>query len=132
VDILDSDGSGSVSTVELREGLLLCSAELGVAGGIVDCKLKVREVQQWLRNRIEPQLHIVQDLIMAIHEQRHQEQAKIQKTLDRLLEHHPLNSNAGSTEEKSGKEIPLSIPKTLPSAPAFTQGTERTIREVWL
>jgi hypothetical protein len=66
VDIVDADGSGMVSTAELREGLLLCSGDLAVSGGVVDCKLKVREIQQWLRNKMEPRLHSVEHMLIKL------------------------------------------------------------------
>lgn len=63
VEIFDSDGNGRVTTAELREGLTLCCDPLEY-GDIVDCKLKVRVMQQWLVNRIEPQLRLIQDLLV--------------------------------------------------------------------
>lgn len=70
IDIADADGSGVVSTAELKEGLLLCCGDLAMSGGIVDCRLKVREIQQWLRNKIEPKLHIIQNMLVHIDQQR--------------------------------------------------------------
>eukprot|EP00746_Dinoflagellata_sp_MGD_P156959 gnl/MRDRNA2_/MRDRNA2_86041_c0_seq1.p1 gnl/MRDRNA2_/MRDRNA2_86041_c0~~gnl/MRDRNA2_/MRDRNA2_86041_c0_seq1.p1 ORF type:complete len:930 (-),score=152.34 gnl/MRDRNA2_/MRDRNA2_86041_c0_seq1:94-2544(-) len=64
IDILDADGSGSVSTAEMREILILCSANIGFPGDVVDCKLKVREMQQWLKNKVEPQLQILQTTLI--------------------------------------------------------------------
>merc|ERR1712224_159123 len=65
VDVLDADGSGSVSTAELRDGLLLCKGQ-PLAKDLVDCRLKMHELQHWMHLRLEPHLQILQDMMLAI------------------------------------------------------------------
>lgn len=86
VDIVDADGSGMVSTGELREGLLLCSGDLAMSGGIVDCKLKVREIQQWLRNKVEPQLRVIQEMILHIKQDHFRDKDQQEEKLGKLVE----------------------------------------------
>eukprot|EP00746_Dinoflagellata_sp_MGD_P090663 gnl/MRDRNA2_/MRDRNA2_35824_c0_seq1.p1 gnl/MRDRNA2_/MRDRNA2_35824_c0~~gnl/MRDRNA2_/MRDRNA2_35824_c0_seq1.p1 ORF type:complete len:919 (+),score=169.15 gnl/MRDRNA2_/MRDRNA2_35824_c0_seq1:220-2757(+) len=67
IDIIDADGSGAVSSEELRKGLLMCVYRgLPQAHDLVDCRLKMREVQQWLHHHLEPQMHIVTDMLKSI------------------------------------------------------------------
>lgn len=81
IEILDSDGSGKVSTHELRDGLLQCSEDLGLSGGVVDCKLKVKEIQQWLRNQMEPQVQLVQDMLRSFERNQRDENRDVKNEL---------------------------------------------------
>merc|ERR1712125_227545 len=51
-------GSGVVTTVELNEGLLRCR-DPPRAHEILEVRLRVREMQQWLRTRMKPELHSI-------------------------------------------------------------------------
>merc|ERR1711871_245932 len=51
---------------ELQEGLLLVTMPNSVVpGNTMDTLLKVRETQHWLRERMEPQLQQMQQLLVA-------------------------------------------------------------------
>jgi hypothetical protein len=62
-DVIDSDGSGVVTSAELHEGLLLCRGPPS-SHDIVGCRLQVREVQQLLKNHIEPKTRIIHDQLV--------------------------------------------------------------------
>jgi len=54
---------------------------------MLDCKLKVREIQQWLRNKIEPQLQLLRDLMVVNNVSKDHNNAKLEKLLRSVLEH---------------------------------------------
>lgn len=64
IDIVDANGSGTVSSEELHQGLLMCVCRgLPQAHDLMDCRLKMREVQQLLHHHLEPQMHILRDML---------------------------------------------------------------------
>jgi len=55
IECLDAEGSGVVTTTELHEGLLMCR-DPPRAHELLECRLKVREMQQWLHNTLKPEV----------------------------------------------------------------------------
>jgi len=55
IEYFDSDGSGQVTTAELHAGLLMCR-DPPRAHELLEVRLKIREMQQWLRTRLKPEL----------------------------------------------------------------------------
>merc|ERR550537_864603 len=101
VDIFDADGNGRVTTAELREGLLLCCNPLEF-GDVVDCKLKVRVIQQWLRNKIEPQIRKIQEMLFINEQAAEEREVAICKHLTNYLPRLPrlaIQRNKGEKED---------------------------------
>jgi len=65
IDCIDADGSGVVTTAELHEGLMMCR-DPPRAHELLEVRLKIREMQQWLRNRLKPEVQSIRRTIMAI------------------------------------------------------------------
>lgn len=64
VDILDADGSGTVTSLELREALLRCRGEPHAAD-LIDCKLKIQHLQHHMQSHLETQMHLLHDMLIG-------------------------------------------------------------------
>merc|ERR1711879_544123 len=61
-DCIDGDGSGVISTAELHEGLTVCR-DPPKSHELLECRLKIREVQLWLHNRLRPEVSQMRRLL---------------------------------------------------------------------
>lgn len=63
-NVLDADGSGRVTSAELRNGLLRCRGK-PQAGDLIDCKLKIQHLQHYMQTHLESQVHIIHDMLIG-------------------------------------------------------------------
>merc|ERR1711879_726114 len=64
-DCIDGDGSGIISTAELHEGLTVCR-DPPRSHELLECRLKVREMQLWLHNRLKPEINQIRRLLVDL------------------------------------------------------------------
>merc|ERR1712113_995782 len=64
-DCIDGDGSGIISTAELHEGLTVCR-DPPRSHELLECRLKVREMQLWLHNRLKPEVNQIRRMLLDL------------------------------------------------------------------
>merc|ERR1712154_324952 len=64
-DCIDGDGSGIISTAELHEGLTVCR-DPPRSHELLECRLKTREMQLWLHNRLKPEINQIRRLLLDL------------------------------------------------------------------
>merc|ERR1712187_217244 len=63
VQAIDASGTGTVSSTELREGLMLCKSPLRTRD-IIAIKLKVDHMSEFFDSRLDKQLHELQGMLL--------------------------------------------------------------------
>lgn len=128
IDVVDADGTGTVSSAELRKGLVMCVCS-GVpqTHELADCRLKVREMQQWLYHHLEPQVHVLRDMLDSMNRASQlkllKHSAEIQKTKPKveakLLEEDEIKVPTPKFVLVESTKVQPSVQMKLPSPMLF-------------
>jgi hypothetical protein len=85
-DVIDIDGSGTVTSSELKEMLLLVKDPVN-AHEMAGCHFRVRDIQRQLQSRLEPQLSMINDITVKAVEENERRfddlSKKIKEAMDR-------------------------------------------------
>merc|ERR1719487_1396734 len=112
VDILDADGSGTVTTAELREALLRCRGQPHAAD-LVDCKLKLQHLQHYLQRHLESQMHLIHDMLVGDGKDKMDiMQDMLQQILDRSHQAEPMNPQQSTSQSSTEPVKPQHINKS--------------------